>query len=97
MSIQSAGKRPTRSGACAINSLSTGQLTPLLHIKDDASGIVFLVDTGTEVSVVLPTKLELQRPPNLSLIAANGTPIKATEHVNFNLKYNKSNSPAVSR
>ena len=77
MSIQSAGKRPTRSGACAINSLSTGQSTPLLHIKDDASRIVFLVDTGAEVSVVLATKLELQRPPNLSLIAANGTPIKS--------------------
>ena len=77
MSIQSAGKRPTRSGACAINSLSTGQSTPLLHIKDDASRIVFLVDTGAEVSVVLPTKSELQKTPNQSLIAANGTPIKS--------------------
>ena len=77
MPFQSAGKRTIRSGALAINSLSASQSTPLLHVKDDISGIVFLVDTGAEVSVVLPTNSELKRCPNQGLIAANGTPIKS--------------------
>ena len=46
-------------------------------MRDQESGIVFLIDTGAEVSIVLPTKPELRRPPNRSLIAANGTPIRS--------------------
>ena len=60
MPFQSAGKRTIQLGALAINSLSAGQSTSLLHVKDDIPGIVFLVDFGAEVSVVLPTKSELK-------------------------------------
>ena len=44
---------------------------------DATSGTVFLIDTGAEVSIVLPTKIERKRPPNRSLVAANGTPIRS--------------------
>ena len=77
MPFQSARKRTLRSGASTINSLSAGQSTPLLHVKDDISGIVFLVDTVAEFSVVLPSNSELKQCPNQGLIAANGTPIKS--------------------
>ena len=42
-----------------------------------STNISFLVDTGAEVSIVLPTHVELKRQPNRSLIAANGTPIRS--------------------
>ena len=76
---QATGKRSTRPKVSELNSLSAGSSnnTPLLHIQDAASGIVFLIDTGAEVSIVQPTKTELKRPPNHSLIAANGTPIRS--------------------
>ena len=76
---QATGKRSTRPKVSELNSLSAGSSnnTPLLHIQDAASGIVFLIDTGAEVSIVQPSKTELKRPPNHSLIAANGTPIRS--------------------
>ena len=51
--------------------------TPLLHVQDTCTGISFLVDTGAEVSVVLPNKDDLDKhpQPNRSLVAANGSPI----------------------
>ena len=47
---------------------------PLLHILDEPSDTYYLVDTGAEVSNVRPRGLN--RPPGLSLVAANGRPIK---------------------
>ena len=87
---QTDGKRPTRPKASEINSLSAGSDTPLLHILDNTSKINFLVDTGAEVSVVLPKKSELQRPPNRSLIAANGTPIRCYGTRPMELNFNQS-------
>ena len=68
----------------AVNSLATGNInsnhvhtTPLLHVRDATTGISFLVDTGAEVSIVLPNQEDIQKHPhpNRSLVAANGSPI----------------------
>ena len=77
-----------------MNNLSAGtgteNTTPLLHMLDKSSGITFLIDTGAEVSIVLPTKIEFQRPPNRTLIAANGTPIRSYGTRQMELKLNQS-------
>ena len=55
---------------------TTGQLpSRLFYINDSTTWHCFLVDTGTEVSVVLPSKTERKRQPDLSLQATNSTPI----------------------
>ena len=67
-----------------MNTLVTGTFnsnkvhtTPLLHVQDATTGLYFLVDTGAEVSIVLPTKEHLLKHPHpdRSLVAANGFPI----------------------
>ena len=77
-----------------MNSLSAGtgtdNTTPLLHITDATSNIVFLIDTGAEVSIVLPKQTELKRTPNRSLIAANGTPICSYGSRQMELNLNQS-------
>ena len=72
MQVQSAGKRHGRS---AVNNLSAGIPQSLLHIYDEETGTYFLVDTGSEVSIVPPLKSDPKTPGNQSLIAANGSPI----------------------
>ena len=57
---------------------------------DQKSGISFLIDTGAEVSIVLPAREELKRPPNRSLIAANGTPIRSYGTRSMALYFNQS-------
>ena len=66
--------------------------TPLLHVQDTATGISFLVDTGAEVSVVLPSQEDIKRhpQPNRSLIAANGSPIDTYGVKRMILKINHS-------
>ena len=49
----------------------THHTKPLLHILDEPSDTYYLVDMGAEVSIIPP------KPPGLSLVAANGTPIKS--------------------
>ena len=86
-------KRAIRSKTSALNSLSTGSnndTTPLLHMLDQDSGIAFLIDTGAEVSIVRPTKIELKRPANRTLIAANGTPIRSYGSRSMTLSFNQS-------
>ena len=57
---------------------------------DRKSNIVCLIDMGAEVSIVLPTKNELKRPPNRSLIATNGTPIRSYGTWPMELAFNQS-------
>ena len=93
MPIQNAasGKLPTRPKVFELNNLSAGIKTPLLHIRDGATKTVFLVDTGAEVSIVLPTQDERRRPPNRALVAANSTPIRTfgTRRMELNLNQSK--------
>ena len=60
----------------------------LLHVKDTISGSYFLIDTGAEVSIVPPTASDLHRPPNLALVAANGSRIKSFGTRQMTLKVN---------
>ena len=66
--------------------------TPLLHVQDSSTGIYFLVDTGAEVSVVLPSQEDFKRHPhpNRSLVAANGSPIDTYGVKRMVLKINHS-------
>ena len=69
------GKLPTWPKTYKLNSLLAGLNTnPLLHVLDATN---FLFDTGVEVSLVPPNKPDLNKPPSLSLISANGSPIKS--------------------
>ena len=56
-------------------------------MKDETSKIIFLFDTGAEVSIVLPTKIERKRPPNRNLVAANNTPISTYETHQMTLQF----------
>ena len=90
---QTVGKLPTRPKVNEINNLLAGldtNSTSLLHMLDQKSNIVFLIDTGAEVSIVLSNKSELKRPPNRSLIAANGTPIRSYGTWPMELNFNQS-------
>ena len=54
----------------------TRQRSRLFHIMDRSTGQRFLIDTGAEVSVVPPSRLERQRPrPGCHLQAANSSTI----------------------
>ena len=76
--IFQSGKLTNRPKTCEINSLLAGPTSDsLLHVLDTATNTHFLVDTGAEVSLVPPTEPELEKTPSLSLIAANGSPIKS--------------------
>ncbi|XP_023245119.1 uncharacterized protein LOC111642839 [Copidosoma floridanum] len=47
-----------------------------LHIRDGGSGLVFLIDTGAEVSLVPRDSSWSLKPTDLKLFAANNTPIQ---------------------
>ena len=48
----------------------------LFYIKDHSSGLTFLVDTGTQVSVIPPTSLQQKhRHDGFQLQAVNNSPI----------------------
>ena len=49
--------------------------SPLLHVTDEFSGEVFLVDTGAEVSIVLPKRGDKETRVGAKLTAANGSGI----------------------
>ena len=66
------GKRESRP---TVNNLSAGSQGSLLYVLDEATQIYFLVDTGSEVSVIPPTSADPKTPNNQALVAANGTPI----------------------
>ena len=66
-------KRTTR---LTVNNLSTDSTSSLLLIYDDRSGKYFLVDTGSELSVIPPSRSDTRKTCSRSLIAANGSPIK---------------------
>ena len=58
----------------AINS----NCSQLLHIRDLKSGELFSVDSGAEVSIVMPTATEQNSSaPGLNLVSENGSPISA--------------------
>ena len=78
--------------ALAGTHISNVHATPLLHVQDSSTGIYFLVDTGAEVSVVLPNQEDFKRHPhpNRSLVAANGSPIDTYGVKRMVLKINHS-------
>ena len=49
--------------------------SPLLHVKDKLSGDTFLVDTGSEVSIVMPRPGDIEAAVGPKLTAANGSGI----------------------
>ena len=49
--------------------------SPLLHVKDKVSGDTFLVDTGSEVSIVMPRPGDIEAAVGPKLTAANGSSI----------------------
>ena len=49
--------------------------SPLLHVKDKLSGDIFLVDTGSEVSIVMPRPGDREAAVGPKLTAANGSGI----------------------
>ena len=56
----------------------TGTNDTLLYVNDERSGQRFLVDTGAEVSVVPPRRMDIQKGQNgPNLTAANGSHIKS--------------------
>ena len=67
------GKRPNR---LTVNKLSAGVNSALLHVFDSNTRKYFLVDTGSELSILPPGLAKATRPNHQPLIAANGTPIK---------------------
>ena len=67
------GKRPNRS---TVNNLSAGVNSALLHVFDSNTSKYFLVDTGSELSILPPDLAKATRPNHQPLIAANGSPIK---------------------
>ena len=60
-----------------IHHLSSRANSSLLHVFDTNSKKYFLVDTGSELSILPPRLVKATRPNNQPLIAANGTPIKS--------------------
>ena len=67
------GKRTTRS---TVNNLSADSNYSLLHVYDERSGKYFLVDTGSALSIIPPSRSDTRKTCSRSLIAANGSPIK---------------------
>ena len=82
------GKHNTRS---TVNNLSTDSNSSLLLVYDDRSGKYFLVDTGSELSVIPPSRSDTRKTCSRSLIAANGSPIKTfgTRQMMLNLGLQK--------
>ena len=58
------------------NHTGSSRLT-LLHVFDNNSNRYFLVDTGSALSIIPPTRSDRTRQGNQQLVAANGTPIKS--------------------
>ena len=57
-------------------SAAAGDPETLLHVRDDANGLEWLIDSGASVSLVSPTPQERRAGPTATpLHAANGTPI----------------------
>ena len=71
------GKRPNRS---TVNNLSAGVNSALLHVFDSNTHKYFLVDTGSELSILPPDLAKATRPTNQPLIAANGSPHQIIWH-----------------
>ena len=94
--IFQSGKLTTQPKTCELNSLSAGpNSNSLLHVMDAATNTQFLVDTGAEVSLVPPTEPELEKTPSLSLIAANGSPIKSYGTRCMDLHISKNNTANI--
>ena len=50
--------------------------TPLLHVEDRATGDIFLVDSGAEVSIIMPRPGDKEAAVGTKLTVANGSAIK---------------------
>ena len=82
------GKRTTWS---AVNNLSADSNYSLLHVYDERSGKNFLVDTGSALSIMPPSRSNTRKTCSRSLIAANSSPIKTfgTRQMMLNLGLQK--------
>ena len=82
--------RPVQTNTATINNISTPatsptltagvpsvsqHTSPLLHVRDKLSGDIFLVDTGSEVSIVMPRPGDREAAVGPKLTAANGSGI----------------------
>ena len=66
------GKR--RGQALAATGAADFPLSRLFYVRDAHTGTRFLVDTGSEVSVILPSPSDCKHPPDkLALMAVNDT------------------------
>ena len=69
------GKRPGRTLA-ATSATGLPHLSRLFYVRDTHTGTQFLVDTGSEVSVIPPSLSDCRHPPDkLTLTAVNDTSI----------------------
>nr|VZH99319.1 unnamed protein product [Spirometra erinaceieuropaei] len=67
-------KRP-RQPVMVTTAAGPSRLSRLFYINDKSSGLRFLVDTGAEVSAILPLRRHHLKPSKFSLQAANSTTI----------------------
>ena len=82
--------RPVQTNTATINNISahatsptlpakvpsvSQHTSPLLHVRDKLSGDIFLVDTGSEVSIVMPRPGDREAAVGPKLTAANGSGI----------------------
>ncbi len=86
------GKLPGRTIA-ATNAPGLSSNSHLFYVTDVSSGIQFLVDTGSEVSVIPPSRVDRQHlSDGLTLHAVNNTPIRTygTRSLTLNLGLRRS-------
>ena len=65
------------SGHPSQTNLASSPRHTLLHVFDSNSNQYFLVDTGSALSIVPPSRSDRNQNGNQRLVAANGTPIKS--------------------
>lgn len=70
-----------------IEAIGTGEKSKRLHIRDKKSGLVFLVDTGSDISIIPRKNKEKGEPSEFVLYAANNSRIDTfgTKHMHLNL------------
>lgn len=60
-----------------IGAVAEERTSKRLHIRDQNLGLTFLIDTGSEISLIPKNTAQVLNPTTLKLLAANNTPIEA--------------------